>query len=254
TAMIVTGTGLTGVGMDHPATVLDVYGRKEDKPDLFQVANNEGPAIYTTAIAYTGIRTTTPAYPLDVQGDANVDNTLLVGANSTTGLLHVVATSTGSYGYANLTEVSNNLTKALVVSNSGDKFVVYGDGHTIIGSPSTTPNVYSSSNPNGYSLYVEGGIMAHKYKCALSSDLTNWSDYVFDKNYKLAPLADVEAYIKKNKHLPGVPSTADVHRDGIDLAEMDATLLKKVEELTLYVLELKKDNEVMKAQLNNIKK
>jgi hypothetical protein len=143
--------------------------------------------------------------------------------------------------------VSNSNTKALAVSNSGDKFVVYGDGHTVIGTPSSTPSIYSSSNTGGYSLYVQGGVLAERYKCALSST-SDWSDYVFDKNYKLTPLSDVEAYIKTNKHLPGVPSAEDVHCEGIDMAQMDATLLKKIEELTLYTLELKKEIDLLKSQ------
>jgi hypothetical protein len=105
-----------------------------------------------------------------------------------------------------------------------------------------------------YSLYVEKGVIAEKFKCALKGDASNWSDYVFDKTYKLKSLAEVEAYIKANKHLPDVPSAEEVKCDGIDMAQMDATLLKKIEELTLYMLELKKDNEALKAQLINLTK
>ena len=100
---------------------------------------------------------------------------------------------------------------------------------------------------------IQYGILTERVKVALTAG-GNWSDYVFDKEYKLAPLSDVEKYIKDNKHLPGVPSAEDVKCDGIDMAQMDATLLKKIEELTLYVLQLKKDNEAMKAQLSTIKK
>ena len=89
------------------------------------------------------------------------------------------------------------------------------------------------ATPSGYGLYVKDGIISEKIKCALSSDAINWSDYVFESNYDLASLSEVEAFIKKHKHLPGVPSATDVSRDGIDMAEMDATLLKKIEELTL---------------------
>ena len=97
-------------------------------------------------------------------------------------------------------------------------------------------------------LYVAKGIITEKVKVALT-DGGNWSDYVFDQNYTLTPLADVESYIKAHKHLPGVPSADDVCEDGIDMALMDATLLKKIEELTLYVLELKKENQEIKSQI-----
>lgn len=107
----------------------------------------------------------------------------------------------------------------------------------------STPNALTSP---GYSLYVQYGVLAESFKIASSTGSYDWSDYVFDKDYKLPALSEVENYIKDNKHLPGVPSTDDVQCDGIDLAKMDATLLKKIEELTLYVLQLKKDNEDIK--------
>ena len=75
-----------------------------------------------------------------------------------------------------------------------------------------------------------------------ASNIT-WSDYVFAKDYNLNSLAEVENYINKHHHLPDVPSEQEVKTNGIDLAEMDAVLLRKIEELTLYVIELKKENE-----------
>jgi hypothetical protein len=74
----------------------------------------------------------------------------------------------------------------------------------------------------------------------------NWSDYVFDDEYRLPALTEVEVFINNNKHLPGVPSEKEVIEEGINLGEMDALLLKKIEELTLYVIELKKELEMLK--------
>jgi hypothetical protein len=67
-----------------------------------------------------------------------------------------------------------------------------------------------------------------------------WADYVFEEDYVLMPTAELEAYIKEHKHLPGVPSAQEVVEEGIDLAEMNKILLEKVEELTLRVIELEK--------------
>ena len=73
-------------------------------------------------------------------------------------------------------------------------------------------------------------------KVELSGDGTgDWPDYVFNSTYQLRPLAEVEAFIKTNSHLPEIPSAEEVANEGIDLAEMDASLLKKIEELTLYL-------------------
>jgi len=75
------------------------------------------------------------------------------------------------------------------------------------------------------------------------------ADYVFEPDYKLAPLSEVEAYTKANKHLPEVPSAAEMTNNGVDLAAMNMVLLKKVEELTLHAIALQKDVEAQKAQM-----
>lgn len=68
-------------------------------------------------------------------------------------------------------------------------------------------------------------------------------DYVFNNNYKLPSLLDVQLFIAKYKHLPDVPSAEEMEKDGIKLKEMNMVLLKKVEELTLYMIDLKQQNE-----------
>jgi hypothetical protein len=106
--------------------------------------------------------------------------------------------------------------------------------------------------PTGYGLYVTQGILTEKVKVAVYGT-ANWADYVFDKDYKLLSLGEVESYVKKNKHLPGVPSADEVVKDGIDMATMDAKLLEKIEELTLYMIEMKKENEKMKKEIEILK-
>lgn len=93
---------------------------------------------------------------------------------------------------------------------------------------------------DGYKLYVEQGILTEKVKVAVKSS-KDWYDHVFDKNYTLMPLNKLEEYIKANKHLPGIQTTAEVMNEGLDLGKMNALLLKKIEELTLYTIELKKE-------------
>ncbi len=124
-------------------------------------------------------------------------------------------------------------------------FSVTGDGVTSIAGVTTIGNVTA---PAGYKLYVESGILTEKVKVAVKGT-SNWSDYVFAKDYKLLSLGEVESYIRKNKHLPGVPSAEEVVKDGIDMATMDAKLLEKIEELTLYMIEMKKENEKLKNRI-----
>ncbi len=129
----------------------------------------------------------------------------------------------------------------LHVSNDG-----FIDGRLAIG-------IANDNRPDGYRLYVADGILAEKVKVALK-DSDDWADYVFDEDYVLMPLSQVEAFIRQNKHLPGVPSAQQVQQQGIDVAKMDALLLQKIEELTLYMLELKKENEAMRKELDELKK
>ena len=70
----------------------------------------------------------------------------------------------------------------------------------------------------------------------------------------MLPINEVETFINANGHLPGVPSAMEVNETGIDVAKMDAKLLEKIEELTLYMIQLKKENEGIKAELELLKK
>jgi hypothetical protein len=122
-----------------------------------------------------------------------------------------------------------------ILRNDGkNTFVVYGDGRTQIGvgSPKTNGSAANAM------LSVDGLILAKEIKVAIAN--THWADYVFEKNYKLMSLKEVEKYISTNKHLPGVASTNEVQNNGIDLVETNAVLLKKIEELTLYLIEQNK--------------
>jgi len=101
----------------------------------------------------------------------------------------------------------------------------------------------------GYRLSVEGKVRAREME--VNPDM--WSDFVFDKNYKLSPLDTLERQIATLKHLPDMPAAGEVAKNGIKVGEMDALLLKKVEELTLYIIQQQKEIDALKAaQTNNI--
>jgi hypothetical protein len=104
-----------------------------------------------------------------------------------------------------------------------------------------------TSNPDpAYRLSVNGSIRAKEIKVN-----TGWSDFVFFDSYKLRPLSEVETFIQENKHLPDVPSAAVVEKEGVNLGEMDAILLRKIEELTLYVIE---QDKIIKEQNKRLQK
>jgi len=118
--------------------------------------------------------------------------------------------------------------------------------------PSGTVLIGSANTPAGYKLYVEQGILTEKIKVAVKTT-GEWSDYVFANNYKLLPLTEVEEYINANSHLPGVPSAEEVVNDGINVAKMDAKLLEKIEELTLYIIDMNKRIENLEKENKELK-
>jgi hypothetical protein len=104
--------------------------------------------------------------------------------------------------------------------------------------------------PSMYKLAVEGTIGARKVKVQQGT----WSDFVFHNDYKLPSLYEVESFVKQNKHLPGLPSEAEVLKDGLDVGEMNKLLLQKVEELTLYIIDLKKESQKQQEKIERLEK
>ena len=94
--------------------------------------------------------------------------------------------------------------------------------------------INTSYIPSGYHLAVGGKIIAEEVLVELQ---TAWPDYVFKTDYKLPSISELNAFIKENSHLPGVPSQKEVSENGISLGEMNGILLKKIEELTLYIIQ-----------------
>jgi hypothetical protein len=148
-------------------------------------------------------------------------------ANDKTGL-YLTTRHAANYGIALKIDVDKNLTKAIEVNNGGAiNFQVYGDG----------------------------AVFAREVKVMLGTFVH--PDYVFEKNYKLMSLPELEKFLASNKHLPNVPSVAEVEKNnGINLGEMSTKQLEKIEELTLYIIELNKKlvelDKVVKAQQEKI--
>ncbi len=158
--------------------------------------------------------------------------TLGMDANQPT--IYRSGVNTGSYpfnNYDNLilqTGVQNRDVVFVTGSTPSIKMTITGVGNVGIGT--TTPTE---------KLSVNGKIRAHEIKV----ETLNWPDYVFAKDYQLPTLQETEKHIKENGHLSGIPSAEEVKANGIDLGEMNAKLLQKIEELTLYLIEIKKDVE-----------
>jgi len=127
------------------------------------------------------------------------------------------------------TEINDNL-----------KMIIRSDGKVGIGTVSPQ-----------YELDVAGIIRGCKVK---ANNFNGWCDYVFDKDYKLQSLSELEKYIKQNKHLPDMPTEKQVLENGIDLGEMNMKLLQKIEELTLYTIKQQKMIDKLKKEVDLMKK
>ncbi|WP_303922521.1 hypothetical protein [Draconibacterium sediminis] len=108
-------------------------------------------------------------------------------------------------------------------------------------------NVAVGDSLNNKNLHVFGNIYSHEVRVRLDIPAP---DYVFEDDYRLMSLSELQNYLEKNKHLPEIPSAKEMEKEGVDLSEMNMLLLKKVEELTLYVLEQQKQIEALKREIS----
>lgn len=134
-------------------------------------------------------------------------------------------------------------------------------GHT---TPTAKLDIYANSTNNEPALIVRNGpdpsdvnfkVFAdgHIYVRKIELSLTMFPDFVFDKDYNLMNLKELENFINRNKHLPGVPSAKEVINNGLDIGDMTSILLQKIEELTLYIIEQNKKIELMQKELDLLK-
>jgi len=133
---------------------------------------------------------------------------------------------------------------------SGTGRIYIGNTMAFSGTSLNFPNITLPDSQ--YRLLVEGGILTEKVKVALRNS-SYWADYVFAADYKLMPLKDVETFVKENKHLPGLSSSGEIVKKGLDLGEMQAKQMEKIEELTLYAIEQNKTLEKQNQEIEALK-
>lgn len=136
------------------------------------------------------------------------------------------------------------------IMNENPKVELHVLGKASINDPAT--NKIVTGTHADYRLAVEGKLVA-KEIIVTESNWNSWPDYVFKPNYNLMSLLDLEKSINQNGHLPGIPSAEDVRDNGINISQVQAKLLEKIEELTLYMIELKKENNLLKQEINKLK-
>jgi hypothetical protein len=211
-----------------------------------RICTNNTDRIYIDAGGSIGINTTSPLQMLHV-----VEGNILISASSERApgsangsiLFGDEPTSTNPYGKWGIEYVGNedegyglNFWKPY---NTGGGFM----NNVLFLADNGNVGVGTNEPPAKFS--VNGKVLAKEVHVCTSPDC--WPDYVFGENYKLMNLKELDAYVKANKHLPGVPSASEVEEQGdVDLGQMNAILLEKVEELTRYVIDLQKQIDEMK--------
>jgi hypothetical protein len=247
---------------------------------LFAQWNTYGPDIYNTNAGFVGIGSTAPAVKLHiVTPSSDTDETLLkIGHRSDSKEVGaIIEIGTPEYrtgGTARIVGYSNPHTVvysklALQTWNGTTWNNVLMDGLGNVGIGTTTPAANLDVNGTTYSrklfvgapdantisnmgannlLAVNGTAVFVKAKVALYGSA--WPDYVFAPAYQMPTLDSLEKFIKSNSHLPEIPTAEDVKKNGIDLGENQAVLLKKIEELTLFIIEMNKQSEELRNSLN----
>jgi hypothetical protein len=203
-----------------------------------------GNNIYNTNTGYVGIGNNTPTTILDA-GKAMTEPTISVRNLGGSGGASFRMFDQNSGAEWKFKAVGNGSFKIRDNANAMDVIIIEANS-----SPNTIyinaeGNLGIGTNVPAEKLSVNGNIKCKQVEVTL----TGWSDFVFDDTYDLMPLAELEKYINTNNHLPDVPSAEEVLTQGANLGEMDAILLQKIEELTLYMIELKKENEQLKQLL-----
>ena len=136
--------------------------------------------------------------------------------------------------------LKNNSNKQLVI-NSPDVIDLQSSNITLSGKV----GINTTNDVNGYALAVNGGIVSTK---VLIKEVNYWPDYVFSDDYHLMELGDLKDYLNDKKHLPGVPSQAEVAANGYEVGAMQQILLEKIEEMARYILLLQEEIDTLKSK------
>jgi hypothetical protein len=249
---------------------------------------SSGSNLYWNGTGNVGIGTTAPSYRLDVQSNSlpkmrirstssSYSAIFEVDGNGVVGGFESFLSSTsyiriGSRGAHNFALFSNNADRVTITSSgnvgigksnpgylldvngainaaslniNGQAVPIWTGSGTNISYTSGSVSIGTTQAPSGYKLAVAGKAVAEEIVVKLQ---TNWPDFVFEEDYKLPSLTELQLFIAQHKHLPGLPSASEVARDGVKLGEMNAILLQKIEELTLYIIEQQKQIDELKKK------
>ncbi|MEO8147878.1 MAG: hypothetical protein ABI723_09590 [Bacteroidia bacterium] len=203
-----------------------------------QLGSSTSPFIYKYSNGNAGIGTLSPACRLQISGSDSSNQ----GKNAAIEISNTAIGGTNWYLKSGATGTTTPKGGFSIANDNSHYFVIDSGGQVAINT--TTP-------ATGYRLSVNGKIICEELGLQVKTD---WPDYVFDKTYSLKSLPEIKAFIETNNHLPEVPSAREIKSKGVAVGEMQAILLKKIEELTLYVIAQDEKISQMQKQLNEVAK
>lgn len=254
--------GLSGIGQNI-ALKAEVWDTDATQPGIGLLATSNG--YNTVAGKFMATGTNALAAHFD-QGNVLVDERM--GINTLPGnttLLNVNNTHSNSAAIFKTDYSSSANIKGLdiIVKNPGQggvtgvyidandspsDFAIIAEGHSILNG---RVSIGTPTPAAGYQLSVDGKIIAEELRVQNS---TAWPDYVFEPTYELMRLQQLSEFLKENKHLPDVPSATQIEKEGIKVGEMQSVLLKKIEELTLYIIEQEQRIRKLEEKLTQFQK
>ncbi|UOY08074.1 hypothetical protein L0P88_05835 [Muricauda sp. SCSIO 64092] len=211
-----TTTDNIGIGTSNPGAKLHVNNGNNSYGTILANADESSFSLYAKTITTQPINVESFRLGLKYNNDEN---------NGYISFYRGGGTSGGFIGFA---------------TNGSERLRILTNGNVGIGTSST----------GSHKLAVDGSIGAREIKV----EATGWSDFVFEDDYELRTLEEVEEHISENGHLPEIPSEAEVTENGINLGEMNAKLLQKIEELTLYLIEQNKENQEQRKLIEELQK
>lgn len=237
----------TGAADNASANFISFY--LSDNTRIGYVGDGSSGGSKMQLVADFGIQLNALGNSIEITDDTDIDGTLNVSHNNSSfsvGNIQSKHESTGTSSIADFLIVdkdNNNSRAALQVQgNGGNTEVLFASSGGNVGIGTTNPD---------HELTVKGKIHTEEVLVDLS---VPGPDYVFEDDYDLTPLKELEAYLKVNKHLPEIPSAKKMEADGIELGVMNMLLLKKIEELTLHTIEQQKLIEKQAKALEAVQK
>jgi hypothetical protein len=207
-----------------------------------------------------GIGTTSPSSTLHVAGNQTLAGNLTFTAGtqsiqfanpgaSPAPMMYMFSSGTTNTTRMVIAHSPGFPTWGLQYADNGDQFDFLGAGTSRMSINLSNGNVGIGVPSPAYRLEVCGTIRAKEVRVE-----TGWCDYVFGKDYKLRSIDELEKFINDNKHLPGIAPASDVEKDGLKVGEMNKAMMEKIEELTLYVIQLSKENKQLQSEIDALKK